>query len=109
MRKSANLSGVVTGGGKVTWPVIFATRVIMLQELEMVRQVRIRQSGGSLTATLPKDMTDRLHLQSGDSVYAIETEKGILLTPYDPDFEKAWKIYQEASRKYREALRELAR
>lgn len=75
----------------------------------MLRQVKVRQAGGSLSATLPKDMTDRLHLQAGDSLFAVETDNGILLTPYDPNFEKAWKIYQKASRKYREALRELAK
>lgn len=61
-----------------------------------------------MSATLPKDMTDRLQLEAGDSLFAVETDKGILLTPYDPNFDKAWKIYQRASRKYRDALHELA-
>jgi putative addiction module antidote len=62
-----------------------------------------------VSATLPKDMADRLHLGPGDRVLAVETEKGILLTPYDPTVEKALEIASRAARKYRNALRELAK
>ena len=40
-----------------------------------------------MSATLPKDMVDHLNVGPGDSMLAIQTEDGILLTPYDPDFE----------------------
>jgi len=73
-----------------------------------MKQVKLRQAGGSVSATLPKEMADRLHLQSGDQVYVIETEKGLLITPYDPVFEKALAVYERGSKKYRNALRELA-
>ncbi|HEX4999006.1 MAG TPA: AbrB/MazE/SpoVT family DNA-binding domain-containing protein [Terriglobia bacterium] len=75
----------------------------------MVKEVTLRQAGGSVSATLPKDMADRLRLEAGDRVLAVETEKGILLTPYDPATEEALKIAAKAARKYRAALRELAR
>jgi putative addiction module antidote len=75
----------------------------------LIRGIRLRRAGGSIAATLPKDMADRLHLQAGDSVLAIETDKGILLTPYDPDTEEALAIARKAGRKYRNALRELAK
>lgn len=74
----------------------------------MVKQIKLRQAGGSVSATLPKEMVDRLHLQSGDQVYVIETEKGLLLTPLDPVFEKGLAVYERGSKKYRNALRELA-
>jgi bifunctional DNA-binding transcriptional regulator/antitoxin component of YhaV-PrlF toxin-antitoxin module len=54
-------------------------------------------------------MADRLRLEPGDRVLAVETEKGILLTPYDPVTERALKIASKAARKYRSALRELAK
>ncbi len=75
----------------------------------MVKQTKIRRAGGSLSATLPKDMVDRLHLAAGDSVYLVETDRGLLLTPYDPDFEKALDMYRRGAHKYRNALHELAK
>lgn len=75
----------------------------------MVKDVKLRQSGGSVSATLPKDMAERLHLTPGDRVLAIETDDGILLTPYDPNVERALAIASRAAKKYRNALRELAK
>ena len=75
----------------------------------MVKQTKIRRAGGSLSATIPKDMVDRLHLAAGDSVFLVETERGLLLTPYDPGFENALSIYQRGAQRFRNALRELAR
>jgi antitoxin MazE len=75
----------------------------------MVREVKLRQAGGSVSATLPKDMADRLHLEPGDRVLAMETEEGILLTPYDPETERALRAAAKAAKKYRNALRQLAK
>lgn len=55
----------------------------------MTYVIRLRRAGGSISATLPKDMADRLKLGAGDTVFAVETERGILITPYDPDTEEA--------------------
>jgi putative addiction module antidote len=75
----------------------------------MTQGVKLRQAGGSIAATLPKDMADRLKLRAGDTVIAIETDRGILLTPYDPDTEEALALAAEVARTYRNALRELAK
>ena len=75
----------------------------------MRREVKLRQAGGSVSATLPKDMADRLRLEAGDRILAVETDRGILLTPYDPDAERALKIAARAAKKYRNALRELSK
>ena len=75
----------------------------------MTRGLKLRQAGGSISATLPKDMAERMHLAAGDTVLAIETERGILLTPYDPQIEEALTIAGRVSGKYRNALRELAK
>jgi putative addiction module antidote len=74
----------------------------------MIRELKLRQAGGSVSATLPKDMADRLRLEAGDRILAVETDQGILLTPYDPETEKALKVAAKAAKKYRAALRELA-
>ena len=75
----------------------------------MTKEVTLRQAGGSVSATLPKDMADRLRLEAGDRVLAVETERGILLTPYDDDAQRALSVAAKAAKKYRNALRELAK
>jgi putative addiction module antidote len=75
----------------------------------MVREVKLRQVGGSVGATLPKDMADRLNLAVGDRVLAVETEQGILLSPYNPTIERALAAAAKAAKKYRNALRQLAK
>ena len=75
----------------------------------MTREVTLRQAGGSVSATLPKDMANRLHLEAGDRLFAVETDRGILLTPYDLETERALKVARTVAKKYRNALRELAK
>ena len=75
----------------------------------MTRGLKLRRAGGSISATLPNDMAERLHLAAGDTVLAIETDRGILLTPYDPQIEEALAIAARVSGQYRNALRELAK
>jgi putative addiction module antidote len=75
----------------------------------MVRELTLRRVGGSIGATIPKDMAERLHLAAGDRVLAVETDRGILLTPYDPDVEAGLAVAAYAAKKFRNALRELAK
>ncbi|MXX69390.1 MAG: AbrB/MazE/SpoVT family DNA-binding domain-containing protein [Gemmatimonadales bacterium] len=75
----------------------------------MVRSVKLRRMGGSVGATLPSDMAQRLHLEAGDEVLAVETANGILLSPYDPDVDDGLAIAVEAQKRYRRALRDLAK
>lgn len=75
----------------------------------VTKELTLRQAGGSVSATLPKDMADRLHLEAGDRVLAVETDRGILLTPYAPEAERALKVAAKAAKTYRNALRELAK
>ena len=75
----------------------------------MVREVKLRQVGGSVGATVPKDMADRLNLAVGERILMVETEQGILLTPYDPTVEKALALAARTAKTYRNALRQLAK
>ncbi len=75
----------------------------------MVREIKLRQVGGSVGATLPKDMAERLHLEVGDRVLAVETAQGILLTPYDPVVEAGLAAAAVVGKRYRNALRELGK
>lgn len=75
----------------------------------MTKEVTLRQAGGSVSATLPRDMADRLRLEPGDRILAVETDRGILLTPYAEETQRALEIAARAAKKYRHALRELAK
>lgn len=75
----------------------------------MTRELTVRQAGGSLTATLPKEMADRYQIKAGDRLLAVETENGILITPFEPEFARAMRVYERGARKYRNALRALAK
>jgi hypothetical protein len=54
-------------------------------------------------------MADRLRLEAGDRILAVETDRGILQTPKRAENERALKIAARAAKKYRNALRELAK
>lgn len=69
---------------------------------------KIRAIGNSAGTTIPKPMLERYHLSEGDPVHLIELENGILVTPFDPDFEEALEVYEEGAKQYRNAMRELA-
>lgn len=75
----------------------------------MVRRIAIRRAGGSVTVTIPKNMADRFHMVAGDEVFAVETDRGVLLTPFDPAFEQAMSAYARGAHRYRNALRKLAK
>jgi len=54
-------------------------------------------------------MVDRLDLAPGDRVLAVETEQGILLTPFSEDLEADLAATRVVAKRYRSALRELAK
>lgn len=74
----------------------------------MVKEIKLRQAGGSVSATLPKEMAERLNVGPGDRVFAIETDRGLLLTPYDPDFHDAMQAFAVVRKQYRNTLKKLA-
>lgn len=76
---------------------------------EAATRVTMRKMGGSLGLTLPKDLVEHLQTAEGEQLHAVKTEQGVLLTTFDPEFERAMEIYQRGARKYRNALRELAK
>ncbi len=69
----------------------------------------IRRIGNSLGATIPKSMLERYQLGEGDKAHLVETEQGILITPFDPEFSRALDVYRRGARTYRNAMRELSR
>ena len=70
---------------------------------------KLTKIGNSLGFTLPKEQLARLGLGEGDAVYVSETPDGLLLSPYDPEFERQAKAAESVLRRYRNAFRELAK
>ncbi len=75
----------------------------------MPQKTTIRAIGNSAGTTISKSLLERFQLHEGDTVYLVETDEGILITPYDPDFAEAMQIYQAGARTFRNALHELAK
>ena len=69
----------------------------------------LKKVGGSAAIVLPKAMLDKFQLEAGDDVMVVETSDGMLVTPFDADFEEAMEIYKRGAKKYRNAMRELAK
>lgn len=72
-------------------------------------KLHIRKIGNSLGATFPSEVLDQLQVTEGDTVYVTPTPDGIQLTAYDPDFETVMEAADDITRRYRNALKELAK
>lgn len=68
----------------------------------------VRRVGNSLGITLPKTIVENYHLSEGDELHLVETNEGVVLTPFDPKFAEWVKAYERTSRKYRNTLKALA-
>ncbi len=58
---------------------------------------------------LPKDLIDSMHLNEGDEVFANTDDGGLRITPYDPEFELTMQAFERGRKKYKDALRQLAK
>ena len=71
--------------------------------------LKIRRVGNSLGVTLPKDALKMLGVGEGDKIILTDAPEGFRVTPYDETFEKTMEAFDEGRKKYRNALRELAK
>ena len=74
----------------------------------MTNKLKVVTIGNSVGVILSKEILDKLRVQKGDSVFAIETSKGIELTPYNPELAEQMKLAEQVMREDRDALRKLA-
>ena len=73
-------------------------------------KIEIKKIGNSTGLILPKELLTRLGLKQGDSLFVTQLpDGGVKLTPRDPNFERGMDLARNAMRKYRNALRELAK
>lgn len=74
-----------------------------------MEKLKVRKIGNSLGTTLPQEVLRKLNVAEGDSLFVTETPQGVQLTAYDPSFEAAMQAFEKTRKKYRNALRELAK
>ncbi|HYL13473.1 MAG TPA: AbrB/MazE/SpoVT family DNA-binding domain-containing protein [Terriglobales bacterium] len=72
-------------------------------------KLKLRAVGTSTGLVLPKEMLARMKVRKDDSLFAVETPEGYLLTPYDPEVERQLKQGRTFMTKYRETFRALAK
>lgn len=71
--------------------------------------LKLTAVGTSTGVVIPKEMLKRMKVGRGDTLFAIETPTGYLLTPYDPEIEEELQIGRRFMQKYRETFKALAK
>ncbi len=70
--------------------------------------VKVVAVGNSTGVILPKEIVQRLRVEKGDTLYVLETPKGIELTPYDREFAAQMEVAENVMREDRDVLKKLA-
>lgn len=71
--------------------------------------LKIRKIGNSAGVTLPKALLAELKVKEGDTLVLTECPEGFLVTQYSGKFEEQMAAFEKGNRKYRNALRDLAK
>ena len=72
-------------------------------------KVKVTTIGNSMGIVLPREALAKLKVGKGDTLYLVEGPEGWVLTPYEQDFEDQIEAAEDVMRRYRNALRELAK
>jgi putative addiction module antidote len=72
-------------------------------------KLKLRSVGTSTGVLLPKEMLLRLKVKKDDSLFAVETPEGYLLTPYDPEIERQLMKGRGFMTRYRDTFKALAK
>jgi putative addiction module antidote len=72
-------------------------------------QIKIRRVGNSLGVILPRDVIANLRVSEGDHLALTEAADGYRISAYDPAIEQQVERARNVMRRYRNALRELAK
>jgi putative addiction module antidote len=76
----------------------------------MVIELKLRKVGNSVGMVLPKEALTHLNADDGDAVYLTDTtDGGFRITATNPQFADKMKAAMSLSRRYRHALKELAK
>jgi putative addiction module antidote len=76
----------------------------------MVLELKLRKVGNSVGVVLPKEALAHLHSEAGDTVSVTEAADGSLrLSPARVAVTRQMEVVQDVMKRYRHALRELAK
>lgn len=75
----------------------------------MAKKLKIRKVGNSLGVILSKEVLQELCVQEGDALDYMANKKELRLFAGDPNFAKELAVFKSLSRRYRNALGELAK
>ena len=73
------------------------------------RTLKVRKIGNSLGVVLPKDVLAKLNAGEGAELTVTETPDGVALSAYDDEVARQIEIGRYLMKRYRNALRELAK
>lgn len=71
--------------------------------------LKLTKVGTSTGTIIPKEMLARMKVEKGDTLFAIETREGYLITPYDPSLAEQLDAGREFMKDYRETFKALAK
>ena len=72
-------------------------------------ELKVRKIGNSLGIVLPKEVLSHLNVEEGDTMTLTESQDGVRLTASNPEFATSMAVFESLNRRYRSALRELAK
>jgi putative addiction module antidote len=72
-------------------------------------KVKVTSIGNSTGIVLPKEALTKLNAEKGDVLYLVDSPEGLTLTPYQQGFDTQIEAAEKVMKKYRNALRELAK
>jgi putative addiction module antidote len=74
-----------------------------------VKKLKLIRVGNSTGVILPKEVLERLNLHAGDELTLTQAPAGLTLSFQDDEFEAQMASARRIMKKYRNALRELAK
>lgn len=73
-----------------------------------MHKLKLTTVGSSTGTVIPKEMLSSLKVEKGDTLFALETPNGYLLTPYNPEIEEQLQAGRAFMKQYRETFKALA-
>ena len=64
--------------------------------------------GNSTGVIIPKELLDKLRVERGDTLHALEDAPGFKIVPYDEEFARQMDVAERVMREDRDVLRKLA-